>query len=106
MTEDNPTARAIRAVKAQGLLDFADKLESGAQVVEFTTSDLVDMLRAEAETIQQPPAEAKELDPLPLVNYYHREDRYAGHVLPGGLCTFMPRPEFEQDPARYPWNQR
>lgn len=50
--------------------------------------------------------EVKQLDPLPLVNYYSPEDRYAGHVLPGGLCTFRPRPEYEQDPSKYPWNQR
>lgn len=87
--------------------------EESLAAVEKSLATYLEMRRADDEAREgagldtaDAPSPARELDPLPFVNYYHWDDRYAGHVLPGGLCTFMPRAEYEQDQSKYPRGQR
>lgn len=103
--------RAIATIKAQGLLDYATKLDSRfAEDQTWTTAQVVALMRSEAERSltrnTEPTQQRQPLDPFPWVNVEDKRDVYGSLVgapkAVQSLLRFSPLAAYEQDPSKYP----
>lgn len=102
------TTNLIRESKVSALRDFADKLDSRFMGThEWTTDDIVALLRAEATLIDdQKNIVPVELDPTPWLDRPGRTARQAWREDYKGSRDFAPAARYEQDPSKYPASQR